>query len=68
MIGGEGYEFIRPIGSERPKIYGLPKIHKPDIPFTIYSTHMPFCKTFNGEMVNSSTQSCFSILFRILCV
>ena len=28
----EVYEFIRPVGSQRPKMYGLPKIHKPDVP------------------------------------
>ena len=26
------YEFIRPVGSQRPRMYGLPKIHKPGIP------------------------------------
>ena len=27
----EVYEFIRPVGSQRPRMYGLPKIHKPGI-------------------------------------
>ena len=25
-------EHIRPVGSQRPRLYGLPKIHKPDVP------------------------------------
>ena len=28
----EIYEFIRPVGSQRPRMYGLPKIHKTGIP------------------------------------
>ena len=27
------YEVIRPTGSQRPRMYGLPKIHKKDVPF-----------------------------------
>ena len=26
------YEVIRPTGSQRPRMYGLPKIHKQDVP------------------------------------
>ena len=26
------YEFIRPTGSQRPRMYGLPKIYKRDVP------------------------------------
>ena len=32
-ISKEIYELTRPIGSQRPKLYGLPKTHKNDIPF-----------------------------------
>ena len=32
LISREIFELIRPIGSERPRLYGLPKIHKSDIP------------------------------------
>ena len=32
LISKEIYEFIRPIGSQRPRMYGLSKIHKPGIP------------------------------------
>ena len=32
LISKEIYEFIRPVGSQRPRMYGLPKIHKPGIP------------------------------------
>ena len=32
MISGEVYELIRPIGSKIPRMYGLPKIHRSDIP------------------------------------
>ena len=32
LISKEIYEFIRPDGSQRPKMYGLPKIHKSGIP------------------------------------
>ena len=32
LILKEVYEFIRPVGSQRPRMYGLPKIHKPGIP------------------------------------
>ena len=33
LISKEIYELTRPIGSQRPKLYGLPKTHKNDIPF-----------------------------------
>ena len=32
LISKEIYEFIRPVGSQRPRMYGLPKIHKSGIP------------------------------------
>ena len=32
FISKEVYEFIRPVGSQRPRMYGLPKIHKLGIP------------------------------------
>ena len=32
FISREVYELIHPIGSQRPRMYGLPKIHKSDIP------------------------------------
>ena len=32
LISKEVYEFIRPVGSQRPRMYGLPKIHKSRIP------------------------------------
>ena len=32
FISKEVYEFIRPVGWQRPRMYGLPKIHKPGIP------------------------------------
>ena len=32
LISREIYEFIRPVGSQRPRMYGLPKIHKSGIP------------------------------------
>ena len=32
LISKETYELTRPIGSQRPKLYGLPKTHKNDIP------------------------------------
>ena len=32
LISKEIYEFIRPVGSQRPRMYGLPKIHKTGIP------------------------------------
>ena len=32
LISKEVYEFIRPVGSQRPRMYGLPKIHKSGIP------------------------------------
>ena len=32
FIPKEVYAFIRPVGSQRPRMYGLPKIHKPGIP------------------------------------
>ena len=65
IISRKVYELIRPIGLQRPRIYGLPKIDKSDIPFATDS--VPLRSTFIGQMVNSRTQSCFSILFRILC-
>ena len=38
FISKEGYEFIRPVGSQRPRMYGLPKIHKTNVPLRpIYS-------------------------------
>ena len=67
LISREVYELIRFIGSQRPGIYGLPKIHKSDISFATYFVHVPFRATFIGEMVNSITYSCFSILLMILC-
>ena len=33
FISREVYEFIRPVGSQRPRMYGLPKIHKSNVPF-----------------------------------
>ena len=30
------YSRIRPIGSQRPRMYGLPKIHKQDVPYVPY--------------------------------
>ena len=35
FISKEVYEFIRPVGSQRPRMYGLPKIHKPGIPLRL---------------------------------
>ena len=32
LIPKEIYEFIRPVDSQRPRMYGLPKIHKTSIP------------------------------------
>ena len=32
FITGAMYESIKPIGSSVPRLYGLPKIHKPEIP------------------------------------
>ena len=32
FISKEVYEFIRPVGSQRPRMFSLPKIHKPDVP------------------------------------
>ena len=32
LISKEIYEFIRSVGSQSPRMYGLPKIHKPGIP------------------------------------
>ena len=32
LISKEVYEFIRPVGSQRPRMYGWPKIHKSCIP------------------------------------
>ena len=32
FISKEVYEFIHPVGSQRPRMYGLPKIHKLGIP------------------------------------
>ena len=32
LISKDIYEFIRPVGSQRPRMYGLPKIHKFGIP------------------------------------
>ena len=28
----EDYKVVRPIGSQRPRLYGLPKVHKKDVP------------------------------------
>ena len=32
MLTNEVYDRIRPTGSQRPQMYGLPKIHKPNVP------------------------------------
>ena len=32
MLATEIYDRIRPTGSQRPQMYGLPKIHKPNVP------------------------------------
>ena len=32
LISKQVYEAIRPAGSQRPRMYGLPKIHKKDVP------------------------------------
>ena len=32
LISKEVYEFIHPVGLQRPRMYGLPKIHKSGIP------------------------------------
>ena len=32
LISKQVYEAIRPTGSQRPRMYGLPKIHKKDVP------------------------------------
>ena len=32
LIPEEVYRFIRPTGSQRPRMYGLPKTHKPEVP------------------------------------
>ena len=32
LISKQVYEAIRPTGSQRPRIYGIPKIHKTDVP------------------------------------
>ena len=33
LIPEEVHRFIRPTGSQRPRMYGLPKTHKPEVPF-----------------------------------
>ena len=35
IISREVYELIRPIGLQRPRAYGLPKIHKSGIPLRL---------------------------------
>ena len=35
LIPEEIYRFIRPTGSQRPRMYGLPKTHKPKVPFCL---------------------------------
>ena len=32
VLTNEVYDRIRPTGSQRPQMYGLPKIHKPNVP------------------------------------
>ena len=32
LISRSEYERIRPVGSQRPRLYGLPKTHKPNVP------------------------------------
>ena len=32
VLATEIYDRIRPTGSQRPQMYGLPKIHKPNVP------------------------------------
>ena len=32
FISKEVYEYIHSVGSQRPRMYGLPKLHKPDVP------------------------------------
>ena len=48
FISKEFYEFIRPVGQQRPRIYGLPKIHKPDVSSVSYSFYVPFSPTCIG--------------------
>ena len=44
LISKEIYEFIRPVGPQRPQMYGLPKIHKIGIPLR----PMPLSPAFVG--------------------
>ena len=47
VLTNEVYDWIRPTGSQRPQMYGLPKIHKPNVPLrTILS--MIVCITRTG--------------------
>ena len=32
IISSSTYETVRPVGSTRPRMYGLPKVHKTDLP------------------------------------
>ena len=52
-ISRKVYKLICSNGSQRPKMYGLIKIHKST--FTIYFVYVPFSKIFLGEMVYSIT-------------
>ena len=55
-ISKEVYELIRPVGSQRPRMYGLPKIHKPGIPLQpilsmCHSAHYSLAK-WSVEVLN----------------
>ena len=66
LIDASIIKIIKPIGSERPRLYGLPKIHKDDVPLrpvlsTVKSSQRPvanFLKTILAPAHQKFTRYC----------
>ena len=58
LIPKKVYEKINPVGSQRPRLYGLPKIHKLNTPLrsilsmVVLQLHFQFCITNSFTSVN----------------
>ena len=60
------YSRIRPTGSQRPQMYGLPKIHKQDVPLrsilSMTGSAQHFNNIMNLEHLKIQNTNCFSVV------
>ncbi|RJX63460.1 hypothetical protein DZ860_24175, partial [Vibrio sinensis] len=77
MIPKDVYETIMPIGTHLPRLYGLPNIHKPDIPLrpvldmydspyhTVAKWLVTVLKPLHNRLIKHSIKDVFQFVDRI---